>query len=374
LSNPIVVKVFDNINNKLFIPTEVGIPCEHQFKGSEAENLVELSGRVCYDSVGIEKTRSTDEYHKHILEVKHHSVLAHFNFTTQFPSNTAKSLRPEIYALSCLNRPGVYISCDDKIRITANLRSIIEWDQWHNSFVDHYAQSMIGWVLKYWAREQCPIIFKNIYIPTNITGIINDENLKIIYPVLDEEIWVSFFISNVSRSLTHELCRHGYRTAISQRSTRYVDESESEWSWHPLILKYKDEILELTHSLDGFGITGSCFTIENLTKPQYNILVSFLQDKLMSEGLDKFSARKQARGAARGILGNALSTELIFSASLTQWERIILQRCNNAADAEIRVMISHVFDILTTENYLNKNQYDIQTAKDGFGYHIVKTN
>jgi thymidylate synthase ThyX len=46
--------------------------------------------------------------------------------------------------------------------------------------------------------------------------------------------------------------------------------------------------------------------------------------------------RKQARGAARGFLGNALSTELIFSASVAQWRRMIAQRDNEAADAEIR--------------------------------------
>jgi thymidylate synthase (FAD) len=49
-----------------------------------------------------------------------------------------------------------------------------------------------------------------------------------------EHAQYSFFISGVSRGLTHELVRHRVGVAISQRSTRYVDESDSEWIRHPL--------------------------------------------------------------------------------------------------------------------------------------------
>lgn len=52
---------------------------ETQGQGSDAEVLSEIAGRVCYDSWG--QGRSSEDYHKHIIEVGHGSVLAHATFT-----------------------------------------------------------------------------------------------------------------------------------------------------------------------------------------------------------------------------------------------------------------------------------------------------
>lgn len=49
------------------------------YSPSEAENLVELSGRLCYRSYG--KGRSHDDYIRHILEVRHGSVAEHAVWT-----------------------------------------------------------------------------------------------------------------------------------------------------------------------------------------------------------------------------------------------------------------------------------------------------
>ena len=43
----------------------------------------------------------------------------------------------------------------------------------------------------------------------------------------------TFLVEGVSRNLSHELIRHHVGTAISQRSTRYCDESESVTVRHP---------------------------------------------------------------------------------------------------------------------------------------------
>jgi thymidylate synthase ThyX len=79
--------------------------------------------------------------------------------------------------------------------------------------------------------------------------------------------------------------------------------------------------------------------------------VDKLQDYLTTKGADKHTARKQARGAARGYLGNALSTEIIFSASVAQWRRILAQRCHPAADAEIRVLAARILPVLQASRY-----------------------
>lgn len=57
--------------------------------------------------------------------------------------------------------------------------------------------------------------------------------LKVGHESVMEHASFSFFITNVSRGLTNELVRHRAGVAISQRSTRYVDESESDWCLHP---------------------------------------------------------------------------------------------------------------------------------------------
>jgi thymidylate synthase ThyX len=84
--------------------------------------------------------------------------------------------------------------------------------------------------------------------------------------------------------------------------------------------------------------------------------------------VDAFTARKQARGAARGYLGNALFTELIFSASVAQWRRILAQRLNAAADAEIREMAADVLPILKGCRY-GSDFADMNTkpSPDGIG-------
>ena len=56
----------------------------------------------------------------------------------------------------------------------------------------------------------------------------------------DAEKWLSLYIYG-SRGLTHELVRHGDFTSISQRSTRFVNESKSPWTLHPLIQMYTRE-------------------------------------------------------------------------------------------------------------------------------------
>ena len=99
----------------------------------------------------------------------------------------------------------------------------------------------------------------------------------------------SFFLSNISRGCTHELVRHRVGVAISQRSTRYVDESVSAWVWHPLLAKLDDPAL--LREID--DAEGACRGV-------YDKVVERLQGILQQEGCDKLTARKQARGAARG--------------------------------------------------------------------------
>jgi thymidylate synthase ThyX len=167
-------------------------------------------------------------------------------------------------------------------------------------------------------------------------------------PDAREEKWITVYISG-SRGLTHELVRHGWRTGMSQRSTRFCDETETPWVKHPVITAYEQD--KAARAAFGPANSDAPARFIDASQKLYEACVDDLQDYLTLTGSDRLTARKQARGAARGYLGNALFTEIIFSASVAQWQRILVQRCHPAADAEIRVMAARLLPVLQARRY-----------------------
>jgi len=168
---------------------------------------------------------------------------------------------------------------------------------------------------------------------------------------------MSFLISGVSRNLTHELVRHGIGVAISQRSSRYCDESQSSVAWHPLLEK------ALSH--DDWAM------LDNLVAAQqtaYLVLMEKVQDHLLRRGVSKLDAKKQARGAARGILPTALSTGLIWTVNVRALRHILEQRCCDAADGEIRELMCEIY--LQAKDVCPEyfDDYEISPASDGIGF------
>lgn len=346
----IVKRIFDSEQQSLCIPEQMGIPKPHHFMSTNGDNLIEVAGRICYDSIKAEKSRDSFNYHSHINEVNHGSVQEHFNFTIEFPSDYGPDL-----ASILVNVPGIYLrknSIDNSgYRLTINIRTAIEIEKYAHANSSHEDKFDVYSNIKYWAKYLCPMACSNI-------SQIHPENVKsdLVNPNHPEEVWVSYYIGNISRSCSHELVRHKWRTAVSQRSTRYVDESKSKFAWHPLINEYGHLLPQLKTIHD----------MENQQKLLYDELVTSLEEILIKKEIDKFTARKQSRGAARGILGNALSTELIFSASLAQWGRIISQRASSHADAEIRIMANLIYDDLIIDwgDYIMKGH---RVCPDGIG-------
>lgn len=235
----------------------VGVPEElqgsgvaaNQDQGTDAERLVECAGRTCYDSYG--RGRASTDYHRHILEVGHGSVLEHAS--------------------------------------------------------------------------------------------------------------LSFFLSGLSRGCTHELIRHRVGTAISQRSTRYVDESAAGYAWHPLIYAALRK--------DGPGIP--LRREKEQDQRLYDALVKLVQEHLESLGVDPQTARKQARGAARGALGNALETELVWTANLRALRNVIEQRASRHADAEIRLLANALYEAALPYCPAYLSDYKRRECPDGIGYELV---
>lgn len=328
---PIIAKLVFDGGSEVYIPSEMGTSREDQMQGTPAEKLCELAGRVCYDSLG--KGRSSPDYHKHILEVNHTSTLEHFNITAKFPERGYES---DSVALACLNHKGVRVDWNQNEKlyeVTANLRSVVEWSKYSDSCSPDI---QVEEALTSLGNSAAPHIVKPWKHGSLYDFCLKQNDLN------KYQSHISMFLSG-SRGWSHEMVRHRY--AMSQRSTRYVDESETEWIEHPLLRKYFEEsgpredlLLAIRECI------GECQTI-------YDSIVPNVEKFLIDRGVDKFSARKQARGAARGYLGNALSTEMIFTAPVSGWLDMMRQRCSVFADAEIRLLFNQVLPELKRSRY-----------------------
>lgn len=328
------------------IPEKMGAPRPGQMDGTVAERLTELAGRVCYDSMGSKTSRNSAEYIEHILQVGHTSIAEHYNATILLESELSGFA--STLATVMVNRPGTWVTLTPRGgRVTLNCRSAMEFDRWSRTMsglVPDFpiSESMhIGAIIRSEFHKIAPRLIKQPH-PAELD--MSTDRLKITHsgvvpPVSDAEKWITIYTYG-SRGFSHELVRHGDFTAISQRSTRYCEESESPWTIHPLIQGYlQDEsnALRVNREHGRELITDTIAKCRHAYKWWVDILVPYVADRIKDDPYAKTTARKQACGAARGFLGNALETELIFSATIMQWRHIFRMRAAQAADGEIRV-------------------------------------
>lgn len=221
---------------------------EGQGQGRFPERLVELAGRECYDSWG--RGRKSPEYHAHIAEALHGSVLEHANFT--------------------------------------------------------------------------------------------------------------FRISGVSRYLTHELIRHRAGCAVSQRSTRYVDEGRACVVVPPALIITETDSAEKAQEKRARQADLLTFTKRGLA----------IYRQLAVNA--STTARKTMRGAARAFLPSQLETSLIWTANARALLNVIEQRFSDAADAEI----CRLTGLLLTEMAVEMPSYfggaRRQLRSDGLGDCLVQ--
>jgi thymidylate synthase (FAD) len=176
-----------------------------------------------------------------------------------------------------------------------------------------------------------------------------------------EHATIGFYLE-MSRGCSHEWVRHRAGCAISQRSTRFCDESESDYLLHPLILQVCDET-ELSSIRDEIS----------RHRDMYRQLVSKVQSSMEARGVERLTARKQARGAARGILGNALTTSMVWTGNIRAIRNVIEQRATPWADAEIRLLAYKVWEQsiqVCPEWFADYEEYP---SPDGVGY-CLKTD
>jgi thymidylate synthase (FAD) len=139
------------------------------------------------------------------------------------------------------------------------------------------------------------------------------------YSVL-EHASATFYVEDVSRTLTHELVRHRH-LSYSQRSQRYVDESQSGYVEPMALRKYP----ALRAKLD---------KVHAISRGLYEEIV----DQLTADGV----SRKEARGAARAALLNATHTSIVVSGNMRAWRDFLTKRLHPAAEIEIRTLATAI--------------------------------
>jgi thymidylate synthase (FAD) len=140
-----------------------------------------------------------------------------------------------------------------------------------------------------------------------------------------EHVNFNFVFTDVSRVLTHELCRHRVGTAFSQTSGRYVRGDDLDLVFDP-ILEPARHIIE-----NAIG------EIQN----NYHMACKALK----IDELKDFGTKKKMTSALRRILPNGQTNEIGFSVNLRSLRHILLLRTNRHAEWEIRYVFDQVYKI-----------------------------
>ncbi|MGW5267224.1 FAD-dependent thymidylate synthase [Rhodococcus sp. NPDC003994] len=127
-----------------------------------------------------------------------------------------------------------------------------------------------------------------------------------------EHATASFYITGVSRALTHELIRHRH-LSYSQLSQRYVDSTGVDFVMPPILHPSYTAGLE-SAGRDLAAVYGQ------------------LEKVLAARGASK----KRAREAARAVLPNMTETRLVVTGNYRAWIEFLVKRDNPAADLEIQ--------------------------------------
>ena len=155
-----------------------------------------------------------------------------------------------------------------------------------------------------------------------------------------EHATATFYITGVSRALTHELIRHRH-LSYSQLSQRFVDESEASIVIPPAVTESTATVVygteDFRDDLDG-SLTGALKWWAQDVLLDYEEIVEALQ----GEGLP----RKQAREAARAVLPNMIETKIVVTGNMRAWHEVITRRTAPDADAEFQEVAGMIRDEL----------------------------
>jgi thymidylate synthase (FAD) len=153
-----------------------------------------------------------------------------------------------------------------------------------------------------------------------------------------EHVSYSFIITNISRATAMQHNRHRI-ASISQRSQRFVNESDAKIVFTPFMLEHldKDDLERLQ------------WLIKSVFE-EYQLLMKKMETSF-SDGGKKIGTlmRKHLRSSARYILPEGVVTTLMWTANIRSIRHYLRLRAHKAADIEIRMLANRIYDILLNE-------------------------
>ena len=172
-----------------------------------------------------------------------------------------------------------------------------------------------------------------------------------------EHVNYGFVFTGVSRSLTHELVRHRAGFAYSQRSQRYVNESNGSFVLPPALAR---------EDVDSGEVRSILKSAMEAAFDSYSGLVVALEKALPGDMFESNRDRRKAvRQAARAVLPNATETKIFVTANVRAWRHFIELRGASFADWEIRQLAIKVLEILQREAPLLFGDFSISHLSDG---------
>lgn len=153
---------------------------------------------------------------------------------------------------------------------------------------------------------------------------------------------VTFRVTRVSRSLSHELVRHRH-FSYSQLSQRFVSADGATYEIPPLIDAWPDET-QRERMLS---------RLELLWQHAQSANAELVE--IMSEGMgehfpqwDGTLKRKRVREAARAVMPNMTTTLLDITGNHRTWREFIHKRAADGADLELQMLAREVLRLLLT--------------------------
>jgi len=136
-----------------------------------------------------------------------------------------------------------------------------------------------------------------------------------------EHASVSFYITGISRSCTHEFVRHRH-FSYSQLSQRYVPADEAQVVLPPG-LEDDPELQQIV------------LAAADASRVAYLELLAKLEARFAGAP-NAVLRRKQARQVARAVLPNDTETRIVVTGNYRAWRHFIAMRASEHADVEIR--------------------------------------
>jgi thymidylate synthase (FAD) len=131
----------------------------------------------------------------------------------------------------------------------------------------------------------------------------------------------TFYLTGISRSLSHEFVRHRH-FSYSQLSQRYVPEFDAAM--------IEPDIIAADPDLHERFVAATKASLQ-----AYEELMRGLESRMRSEST---LVRKQARQAARAVLPNATETRMVVTGNYRAWRHFVATRASEHADVEIRTL------------------------------------